>query len=339
MRKIKKFKDFFKLNEDEQKKTPIADDDSKIIAGGVTNLLKQALDSYLGVSGDLLGSIEGDLKKASEYQSVPYKGCGLNEPYKREKIELTKNGLLALMEVLQQKGRGSYNRVIEDLKNNKVILIGWRNKISEREKNDDLFCDLIGYFPKGEDGKAIYEPGSDNSTLFLGTTCPSLSYYGENPPNPDGIGIKAAGETLYTLKKWDPPSEAIPAYEALVESESVEIYRYPKGTKSYKQVQTYKPGSKKKENVGMNIHRSSTGETTGICVGPWSAGCQVIGKGSDFDQLIGYCKGSGQTNFLYALINSDDYYEFKNDVDAKTKQIASASKSETDKKKETKKEA
>jgi hypothetical protein len=91
-----------------------------------------------------------------------------------------------------------------------------------------------------------------------------------------------------------------------------------------------------KEATGMQIHRSSTGNTEGICVGPWSAGCQVLAKGSDFDSLISMCEETGQDKFIYALFQEDDYLEFREEIDKIRDQIKKENESKPIASKETK---
>lgn len=133
------------------------------------------------------------------------------------------------------------------------------------------------------------------------TTTPSLAYYGEKPLNPKGTGIKLPGDTLYYLKDHKLQHGQ---YKMMVEGEPIEVGRYPIGVTKF---ETYKPAKKSKESTGMHIHRSST-KGKGICVGPWSAGCQVFDDGNEYDDFIS--KASNQTNngnrFIYALVELDD---------------------------------
>lgn len=57
----------------------------------------------------------------------------------------------------------------------------------------------------------------------------------------------------------------------------------------------------------MQIHRSST-KGVGVCVGPWSAGCQVFSDYSEWQEFIGKANASSMngSKFLYALIQLDD---------------------------------
>lgn len=344
MYRLKKFHNFFALNEQEESSKESTQD---FIKAGALSMIKDAFQKTGVGVGD---GVESDLDKASEFQAQPYKGCGASAPYgergikemnlvdEGEGIFIGKSRIAAMLHVLNEKKKGDYTRAIKDLKEGKAILIGIRRKFEIRKANDDLFCDFIG---------VLRERSGDTkkqAIFFPGTTCPSLAYYGAKPLNDKGVGIKAPGDTLYILGEWKPPSPKIPSYVALKEGENVGVYRYPKGTTSYEKGGSYTPGSIMKEATGMHIHRSSTGENQGICVGPWSAGCQVLGKGDDFDSLISICKETGQEKFFYALVQEDDYLEFKKEIDAtrdqiqkEQPQVASAKEADTKTSKEQKK--
>lgn len=133
------------------------------------------------------------------------------------------------------------------------------------------------------------------------TTSPSLAYYGDKPVNPKGTGIKLPGDTIYYLQDR---KLGHGKYKMMVEGEPINVGRYPIGVKK---MDTYLPANKHKENTGMHIHRSST-KGKGVCIGPWSAGCQVFDDINEYDDFIK--KAEKQTNngkkFIYALIQLDD---------------------------------
>jgi hypothetical protein len=57
----------------------------------------------------------------------------------------------------------------------------------------------------------------------------------------------------------------------------------------------------------MQIHRSST-KGVGICVGPWSAGCQVFADYGEWQDFIAKAEKEqmNATKFYYGLIQLDD---------------------------------
>lgn len=144
-------------------------------------------------------------------------------------------------------------------------------------------------------------PTGDKISPYQITTVPSLAYYGNKPINPKGTGIKMPGDTLYYLKESDLGHGS---YKMMVEGEPIKVGRYPVGVTKF---ESYKPTDIFTENCGMQIHRSST-KGVGICVGPWSAGCQVFADYSEFKEFI--AKAEKETmnanKFIYALINLDD---------------------------------
>ena len=133
------------------------------------------------------------------------------------------------------------------------------------------------------------------------TTVPSLAYYGNKPMNPKGVGIKLPGDTIYLFQDSSLGSDK---YKMMVEAEKIKVGRYPIGVTKF---DTYKPGEIYTENCGMQIHRSST-KGVGVCVGPWSAGCQVFSDYSEWQEFIGKANASSMngSKFLYALIQLDD---------------------------------
>lgn len=145
------------------------------------------------------------------------------------------------------------------------------------------------------------KPTGDKITPYQITTVPSLAYYGKRPVNPKGTGIKMPGDTLYYLKD---STLGHGTYKMMVEGEPIKVGRYPIGVTKF---ESYKPTDIFTENCGMQIHRSST-KGVGICVGPWSAGCQVFADYSEFKEFISKAEKEtmNANKFIYALINLDD---------------------------------
>ena len=134
------------------------------------------------------------------------------------------------------------------------------------------------------------------------TTVPSLAYYGKKPMNPKGVGIKLPGDTLYILQESTLGDKQ--KYKMMVESEKIKVGRYPIGVTKF---ETYKPAETYTENCGMQIHRSST-KGVGVCVGPWSAGCQVFADYTQWQEFISKAEKESMNagKFIYALIQLDD---------------------------------
>jgi len=137
------------------------------------------------------------------------------------------------------------------------------------------------------------------------TTVPSLAYYGKKPMNPKGVGIKLPGDTLYILQESSLGSGT--KYKMMVEGEKIKVGRYPIGVTKF---ETYKPAETYTENCGMQIHRSST-KGVGVCIGPWSAGCQVFSDYAEWQDFISKAEKESMnaSKFLYGLIQLDDIPE------------------------------
>jgi len=103
-------------------------------------------------------------------------------------------------------------------------------------------------------------------------------------------------------------------HEALVQDGEMEINRFEL---SIPKMETYEPGKPDKDDTyGINIHRSSN--ERGVCVGPYSAGCQVFADGKDFQDFMNRLKASGSNagKFLYVLVHNDDFGSGSQDVDS-----------------------
>tara|TARA_R110000751_G_scaffold40588_13_gene95897 strand:+ start:654 stop:1259 length:606 start_codon:yes stop_codon:yes gene_type:complete len=92
------------------------------------------------------------------------------------------------------------------------------------------------------------------------------------------------------------------AYKALCQRGEVEVYR----DDNKDQILDFNEASKQWGQFGINIHRA--GEDSQV-VGKWSAGCQVVKRRTDFDDLMQICtKASKQwgNSFTYTLIKEQD---------------------------------
>lgn len=142
----------------------------------------------------------------------------------------------------------------------------------------------------------------DKITPYQITTVPSLAYYGKKPMNPKGVGIKLPGQTLYIFQESSLGSGT--KYKMMVEGQPIAVGRYPIGVTKF---ESYKPAEVYTESCGMQIHRSST-KGVGICVGPWSAGCQVFADYTEWQDFISKAEKEqmNATKFYYGLIQLDD---------------------------------
>lgn len=382
-----------------------------------SRIAKGIVQSLFGDMG-ATGGVDNVIDQTKEVkESLPYRGCGISEPYKLEKTPLSVMTIKILLSYLQEKKAGEYSRVINELNEKRSVIIGIRNRIATKKEssNQDRFCDALYFIPgNAKDGtessgdsksvimsggknesveiiefienkiveiesisesglwsfeyfndmhkerellimsKGLIESGEISSEEFLNlyedleslekalgkskkkpktnqtnkeknknsvsttpsnlgdkitpyqiTTVPSLAYYGKNPMNPKGVGIKMPGDTVYFLKESSLGNQS--PYKMMVEGEKIKVGRYPIGVTKF---ETYKPAEIYTENCGMQIHRSST-KGEGICVGPWSAGCQVFSDYEEWKDFISKAESQSMNGgkFLYGLIQLDDIPE------------------------------
>jgi hypothetical protein len=271
---------------------------NKMDAGGFAQSMLQGAMDNLGLKNKDFSTIaETPETKASK----PYVGCG-SAPYTFVPVEATNK---QIMEDLfkDPKGRLSknvkyaeVNKLVNDPNNKKIFIVGVREAIEVKKREGDKFTDKI----------IVVDPSKPDQKVdsYQITTSPSLAYYSdpERMLNPDGTAIMDPGVYKYKVgihKKGSPTQ-----HEALVQAGDMDIQRYKPTIKEF---DTYAPGeSDTGAGYGINIHRSST--ERGVCVGPYSAGCQVFADGQDFLKFMSTLKASTANGgeFLYALVQNDD---------------------------------
>ena len=271
---------------------------NKLDAGGMASaMLQSAMDKFGIKDNDYSKIAETPETKASK----PYVACG-TAPYTFIPVEATNKQILEDL-FKDPKGRLSknvryseVNKLANDPNNNKLFLIGVRETLETKKREGDKFTDkMIVVDPKKPDEKVA---------SYQITTSPSLAYYSdpERMVNPQGTAIMEPGVSKYKIgihKKGSPTQ-----HEALVQSGSMDVQRYKPTVKEF---DSYEPGEKESgDDFGINIHKSST--ERGVCVGPYSAGCQVFADGTDFANFMSILKGATANGgeFLYALVENDD---------------------------------
>jgi hypothetical protein len=271
---------------------------NKLDAGGMASaMLQSAMDKFGIKDNDYSKIAETPETKASK----PYVACG-TAPYTFIPVEATNKQILEDL-FKDPKGRLSknvryseVNKLANDPNNNKLFLIGVRETLETKKREGDKFTDkMIVVNPLKPDEKVA---------SYQITTTPSLAYYSdpERMVNPQGTAIMEPGVSKYKIgihKKGSPTQ-----HEALVQSGSMDVQRYKPTVKEF---DSYEPGEKESgDDFGINIHKSST--ERGVCVGPYSAGCQVFADGTDFANFMSILKGATANGgeFLYALVENDD---------------------------------
>jgi len=187
----------------------------------------------------------------------------------------------------------------------KIFLVGIREKLDIKMREGDKFVDKV----------LVIDPNKMDKfpDTYQITTSPSVSYYGDpkRALNPDGVAIMQPGVYSYKIgiHKKGSPTE----HEALIQDGKMNIERFSAGTNT---ISTYEPGNEDtSDEYGINIHRGSKGP--GVCVGPYSAGCQVFANGSDFDKFMATIKASADNagKFLYVLIENDKLSDLEKEHD------------------------
>lgn len=283
MSRIANFHQFIKEQEEKDIETD---------AQAKSRIAKALVGSIFGgnIGSDGVDTMIDDTKETKG--GLPYKGCGRSAPYQISNLVLPVSFFSGAMSLLQGKESLDYSRASKDLEENKGIIVGLRNKLSVKKTEGDAFCDSLYFIPEKSNP-------TDKISPYQITTCPSLAYYGNKPLSSSGTAIKAPGDFLYVLGVNKMKHGT---YKMFLEGEPTKFYRYDKGITKF---DTYKPGKLYTENIGLLIHRSSSSK--GVCVGPWSAGCQVFDEQSKFEEFIkkAEAQSSNQGRFYYALIELD----------------------------------
>jgi hypothetical protein len=273
----------------------------KLDAGGFAKSMLQGAMDNLGLKNKDFSTIA---ETPETKGSKPYVACG-TAPYAFIPVEATNKQILEDL-FKDPKGRLSknvkyaeVNKLANDPENKKIFIVGVRESIEIKKREGDKFTDKI----------IIVDPNKPDEKVvsYQATTTPSLAYYSdpERMMNPDGTAIMDPGVSKYKVgihRKGSPTQ-----HEALVQAGDMDIQRYKPTIKEF---ETYAPGGTDTGNgYGINIHRSST--ERGVCVGPYSAGCQVFADGQDFLQFMSILKSASANagEYLYALVQNDDLAE------------------------------
>lgn len=140
--------------------------------------------------------------------------------------------------------------------------------------------------------------GIKTREIFPATTDPGLSNI-KKPLSRKGCAILVPGQYrgCWTIGYHKGK------YEALVQSKPVKVYRDGNLDNTY----DFDPKTIEEGIYGINIHKAGNNSTI---VNGWSAGCQVLARKVDFDELMKlahrqYSNRYGKT-FTYTLINEED---------------------------------
>ncbi|MDB4272259.1 hypothetical protein N9875_00370 [bacterium] len=178
---------------------------------------------------------------------------------------------------------GDYNLNIVGIRNSET-----NNKVTN--KFDDKLT--VSYSINGElkyhEWDATTDPGK---------------YWEENLINKDGVAILVPGQyrSSHTIRKHQGK------YEALCQKTPIKVYRDNNKDGKYDMLI---------ENIhegifGINIHKAGSRVNGSTQIDKWSAGCQVISKETDFNQLMELAYKSKSlygNSFTYTLIESKDIF-------------------------------
>lgn len=228
---------------------------------------------------------------------LPYSGCG-SMGYTFKPAELTNQAAMDLF----KEPAGHFSKDVKYVDLSKQItsgskdlfILGVREDLEIKKREGDRFTDKI----------LLVDPNKPTEKVasYQATTSPSVAFYSDpaRSMSKKGVAIMQPGAVEYKIgihKKGSPTQ-----HEALIQSGPMEIQRFDLKTPT---VSTYRPGQAETgAEFGINLHKSS--KDRGVCVGPYSAGCQVFADGKEFEAFMARLKASAQSKFLYALIENDE---------------------------------
>lgn len=139
--------------------------------------------------------------------------------------------------------------------------------------------------------------------VFAATTDPGV-YWRKHPMNVDGTAILKPGQYPGAFHIGKHQGK----YEALVQRGPMTVYR---DNDKDDQLDTG-PGVQEQTGLfGINLHRASMMNAPGE-IGKWSAGCQVIADGADFDLFMAIARRAARdwpAKFTYTLLDERDVWQ------------------------------
>jgi len=144
--------------------------------------------------------------------------------------------------------------------------------------------------------------GEEKFHCFSATTDPG-SHWEKNLLNKDGVAILVPNQyrSSHEIRKHQGK------YEALCQKKPVKVYRDNNKDSKYDMLE-----ENTHEGIfGINIHKAGSRINGSTQIDKWSAGCQVISKETDFNQLMELAYKSKSlygNSFTYTLIESKDIF-------------------------------
>lgn len=203
---------------------------------------------------------------------------------------------------LLKKFGNKYKQTIESIKKGEAAIVGIRKKIQTRKSNPEKYIDSIYFIPKNSINSLVLKT---TITPFQATTVPSVAWYDTEVAILDDAEyrFKIGTHTFKSLKKTIPA--LVPDTEGLGPKE-INVNRFSKKDDT---VNTFDP-PKKDIGTSTNFHYGERPKALKVgntipCVGPYSAGCQVIASEKKWNDFWGMVKTSAQEKFWYSIIEED----------------------------------
>lgn len=182
----------------------------------------------------------------------------------------------------------------------KTNIVGVRNSLEIKNRFQNRFTDLLIVIgPKDKKDVSIYRATTTPGPAFL--YMPYRNWWMasalKDTINPSGLAILQPGVYDYKLGSHRGKYPALQSGKTLTgRIKPVQSIRDLK-------FESFTPAEIQDGNFGLNIHKAGKDSPS---VDSHSAGCQVLKRSDDFDEMMEKARNSGQTSFKYALINSSD---------------------------------
>jgi len=196
---------------------------------------------------------------------------------------------------------GKYPETLKAISNGDAVIVGIRRKLEVRKKNPEKYIDSIYFIPKNSK-----EEPKKQITPFQATTVPSVAWYDTK------VAILDDGEYRFRKGQHGFSFQTIPALVPSIPGladKHIKVNRYDIKDD---EVKTYDP-PKKDDGTATNFHFGLMITPTGMdrskknisCVGPFSAGCQVIPTEEKWNEFWKMIVNSKQQFFWYSIIEED----------------------------------
>jgi hypothetical protein len=191
-----------------------------------------------------------------------------------------------------------------DVNYTKANLIAVRNYFSEKRGHQNHYTDwVILMSPENKKEVKFYHATTTPSPFYL--PIPFRNWYSaagsKNSINPKGLAILQPG--VYSYKIGVHKGK----HRALIQNGQVSVERYqPILNPNSASFSTFSPGNSERGNFGINIHSAYGNSDPNSEIGAYSAGCVVIQKQKDLDNLLSNLGDYGQSQIGVVLVELDE---------------------------------